>query len=281
MNMELLCREQIVGMNQHYQRYSLDYFMDAQQRIGIHNIELWCGAQHFWLDDQRYADVRVLQKKLRLHGLQVVSLTCPSFRYAYQYAPFSSQVREACLGYFCKGLAVAEELGCRIMTVNSGWGCAGRSREYAWKASRDLLCTLAEEAERRGVTLALESLRRDESNLVYGLEQARQMVSEVCHPALKVMVDTIAMGAAGETLEQWFQAFGPDLIHMHFLDGAPYVHQIWGDGSYPLEEMLHCLRDHGYHGYLVQEIADERYFDNPAAADEQNYRVLSRFLTDR
>ena len=107
------------------------------------------------------------------------------------------------------------------------------------------------------------------------------MVSEVCHPALKVMVDTIAMGAAGETLEQWFQAFGPDLIHMHFLDGAPYVHQIWGDGSYPLEEMLHCLRDHGYHGYLVQEIADERYFDNPAAADEQNYRVLSRFLTDR
>ena len=56
------------------------------------------------------------------------------------------------------------------------------------------------------------------------------MVEEVAHPALKAMVDTIATGAAGETLEQWFQAFGTDLIHMHFLDGDPYVHNIWGDG---------------------------------------------------
>ena len=51
--MGLIRHEQIVGMNQHYQNYSLDYFLDAQQRIGITNIELWCGSQHFWLDDQR------------------------------------------------------------------------------------------------------------------------------------------------------------------------------------------------------------------------------------
>ena len=79
------------------------------------------------------------------------------------------------------------------------------------------------------------------------------MVEEVAHPALKVMVDTIATGAAGETLEQWFQAFGTDLIHMHFLDGDPYVHNIWGNGNYPLEEMLQCLSNHQYQGYLVQD----------------------------
>lgn len=105
------------------------------------------------------------------------------------------------------------------------------------------------------------------------------MVEEVAHPALKVMVDTIATGAAGETLEQWFQAFGTDLIHMHFLDGDPYVHNIWGNGNYPLEEMLQCLSNHQYQGYLVQEVADERYFSDPVTADEQNYRVLSRFCS--
>ena len=278
--MGLLRREQVVGMNQHYQNYSLDYFLDVQQRLGITGIELWCGSQHFWLDDQRYGDVRALQRKLRDRGLRAVSLTCPSFRFAYQYTPFSPQVREPCLDYFRKGLAVAEDLGCRTMTVNSGWGCMDRPREDAWKASRDLLRALAEEAERRGVVLALESLREDESGLVYGLEQAKQMVAEVGCPSLKVMVDTIAMGAAGETLEQWFQAFGADVVHMHFLDGAPYVHNIWGDGSYPLEEMLRCLDRHGYHGPLVQEVADERYFFDPAAADEQNVRVLSRFFSE-
>lgn len=50
--MDLIQRRQAAVMNQHYQRYSLDYFLDAQQRIGFTSIELWCGAQHFWLDDQ-------------------------------------------------------------------------------------------------------------------------------------------------------------------------------------------------------------------------------------
>ena len=277
--MGLIRHEQIVGMNQHYQNYSLDYFLDAQQRIGITNIELWCGSQHFWLDDQRYGDVCALRRKLQARGLQAVSLTCPSFRYAYQYTPFSFRTYAPCLGYFSKGLAVAEELGCRIMTVNSGWGCQDRSWSEAWNASRDLLHALAEEAERRGICLAMESLRRDESNLVFNLEQTKRMVEEVAHPALKAMVDTIATGAAGETLEQWFQAFGTDLIHMHFLDGDPYVHNIWGEGNYPLEEMLQCLSNHQYQGYLVQEVADERYFSDPVTADEQNYRVLSRFCS--
>ena len=52
--MDLIQRRQAAVMNQHYQRYSLDYFLDAQQRIGFTSIELWCGAQHFWLDDQHY-----------------------------------------------------------------------------------------------------------------------------------------------------------------------------------------------------------------------------------
>ena len=43
-------RSQLVNMNQHYRRFSLDYFLDCQQRLGVEQIELWCGAAHFWLD---------------------------------------------------------------------------------------------------------------------------------------------------------------------------------------------------------------------------------------
>ena len=81
-------------------------------------------------------------------------------------------------------------------------------------------------------------------------------------------------------MEDWFAAFGSDLVHMHFLDGDPFVHNIWGDGNYPLEQMLRCLQANAYTGYLVQEVADERYFADPVAADLQNYRVLSRFFSD-
>jgi protein FrlC len=44
--------------------------------------------------------------------------------------------------------------------------------------------------------------------------------------------------------------------------------------------MLRCLQANAYTGYLVQEVADERYFADPVAADLQNYRVLSRFFSD-
>ena len=278
--MGLIQRRQAAVMNQHYQRYSLDYFLDAQQRIGFTSIELWCGAQHFWLDDQHYDDVQSLLRKVQRRGLEVVSLTCPSFCFQYQYAPFSPEVADYCLFYFKKGLAVAEDLGCTVMTVNSGWGCMDRPRQESWNALCELLRQLAEEAEQRHITLALESLRQDETDLAYDLPTTRQLIEQVGHPGLKVMADTIATGACGETLEDWFVAFGSDLVHMHFLDGDPFVHNIWGDGNYPLEQMLRCLQANAYTGYLVQEVADERYFADPVAADLQNYRVLSRFFSD-
>ena len=143
--MGLIQRRQAAVMNQHYQRYSLDYFLDAQQRIGFTSIELWCGAQHFWLDDQHYDDVQSLLRKVQRRGLEVVSLTCPSFCFQYQYAPFSPEVADYCLSYFKKGLAVAEDLGCTVMTVNSGWGCMDRPRQESWNASCELLRQLAEE----------------------------------------------------------------------------------------------------------------------------------------
>ena len=45
------------------------------------------------------------------------------------------------------------------------------------------------------------------------------MHDEVNHPNLKVMIDTTAMGVAGETIDEWFDTFGDEIIHMHFIDG--------------------------------------------------------------
>ena len=40
-------RDRIAGMNIHYLYYSLPYFLDAQQKLGVKTIELWAGAPHF------------------------------------------------------------------------------------------------------------------------------------------------------------------------------------------------------------------------------------------
>lgn len=271
-------RTQIVGMNQHYRRFSFDYFLDCQQRVGIQNIELWCGASHFWLDHESHDDIGSLKKKLKNRGISVVSVTSPSMAYQYQYASQEPEGLENSFRYFCNGIQVAAELGADRAVVNSGWGYLNEDYGEMWKRSREQLRRLAEVGEKEGVTLVMESLREDESNIVNNLETAKKMFREVNHPNLKVMVDSIATGAAGESLSLWFEAFGKDLIHMHFLDGDPYVHNAWGDGNTPLEQQLKEINDWGYEGFLVQEIADERYLSDPFAADVKNMRVLERYI---
>ena len=271
---------QLVAMNQHYRRFSLDYFLDCQQKVGIKNIELWCGSSHFFVDARGYEDPAPLKRKLKDRDLQIVSVTTPSIAYQYQYASQEKEILQRSFSYFCNGIQVAAEFGADRVVVNSGWGYWNEPLSDRRKRARDHLYMLCETAAKYGIICMMESLRSDESNIVNSLQAAKKMYDEIGHPNLKMMVDTIATGAAGETLEMWFDTFGDNLVHMHFLDGDPYVHNIWGDGNTPLEAQLEIMNQYGYTGYLVQEVADEKYFDDPFTADVKNMRMLERFIEE-
>lgn len=271
-------REQVAGMNIHYLNYSLDYFLDAQQRLGFRSLELWCGVPHVWLDHMRYYDAQALRKKIQDRGLSVPVFTPESCLYPYQIAAKEKEHRERSLAYFQNGIRLAEELGCSMMAVNSGWGYKNEPQEEAWERSREMLFALAEEAGKHGVTLVLESLRPEESRIVTNLEQEKRMLAEVDSPHLKPMADLCAVSVAGETLEDWFAAFGSDLRHIHFVDGSPCGHLVWGDGTHHLGREIAILNKYGYEGLLGQELTEGKYYADPAAADFRNMKNLERYI---
>jgi protein FrlC len=276
--MGLIEREQIAGMNIHYMNYSLEYFLDAQVRAGIKTIEFWTGVPHYYLDPTVYADCKELKKKINDRGLEVKVFTPENCNYQFQFAASKPLVFEKSFEYFSNGIKAAAELGCEIIQCNSGWGYLDETREEAWKRSVEMLSRLANVAQKQGVNLALESLRPEESNLVIRLDDVKKMVNEVNHSNLKVLIDTTAMGVAGETLKQWFEAFGEDIIHTHFVDGNPYGHLIWGDGHNNLEEFLTVLKDNNYNGYLGQEITDPKYFKDPMSHDIRNMKKFEKYM---
>ena len=94
------------------------------------------------------------------------------------------------------------------------------------------------------------------------------------------MVDTVAMSVSGETLDQWFDCLGSDIRNMHFVDCNPYGHLVWGDGDRSLGDWVRTLAERGYDGFLGQEITDERYLLDPAAADFRNVHNLERYFED-
>lgn len=274
-------RNQLVNMNQHYKRYSLDYFLDCQQRAGFENIEFWLGASHFYIDSKEFENPAPVIRKFRDRGLKVVSVTTPSMAYQYQYASQEKELLEQSYRYFTNGVRVASEFGADRIVINSGWGYNGENYDEMWKRLREHIYRVCDFAAECGIICAMESLRDDESNIVYTLKQAEKMFHDVNHPNLKMMVDNIATDLAGESLEEWFEAFGDDLVHMHFLDGNPPAHSSWGDGNTPLLRELETMERHNYKGYLVQEVADDKYFSDPFKADIRNMRVLERFIEDK
>lgn len=280
----MLKREQIAGMNQMYRFYSFDYFLEAMERTGVRSVELWLGAPHFWIDTTGYFQCLEKKRRIREHGLRAVSACVPSTAYQYQYGHADREYREKSFQFFANGIRAAAAMGTEIVVVNSGFSGLDQPFEEAVKGPAQLLHRLGEVAVKEGVTLAIESLTADETNIDDNLEHTRELIRLADTPALKAMADTVAVYFAGETLEDWFQAFGSDLVHMHFIDGfsktPTYDHLVWGDGDYPLREMLQCMETYGYTGYLTQELEYEAYYGDPAEAERRNWRALSTYMMD-
>lgn len=55
------------------------------------------------------------------------------------------------------------------------------------------------------------------------------MMNEVESPNLKAMLDTVPMMLAGDSIDDYGNAFGDDLKHIHFLDedGKTSAHLAW------------------------------------------------------
>jgi len=273
-------RKQIAGMNIHYLFYSLDYFLKSQQKAGIKTVELWGGAPHFYMDAMEYNDCKYVRKKANSYDLKIEVFTPESIIYPYNVAaPGAEQFKKSKL-YFTNAVKATAELGAKIMTINSGYGYLNESKEEAWKRSADMLAHLANIAEQEGITIAMETLRPEESKIVTTMADASRMQEEINSASLKLMIDTVSMGVAGETLDQWFETFGRDIIHLHFIDGRPYGHLAWGDGNFSAEKMIQILNDYNYKGFLGQEITEPYYFENPRETDQKILQNLRDFIQD-
>lgn len=146
-----LRREQVAGMNIHYIMWSLDYFLDVQQRLGFKTIELWAAEPHVTLDHTGYFEADKLRRKIESRGLSGSSLCPENVVYPWQYAARKPLHAQRSLAYFKHGIELAEVLGAPYMSINSGWGDWDEDREEAWKRSARALgdsCGLCRRARR-------------------------------------------------------------------------------------------------------------------------------------
>ncbi len=278
--MATLKRAQPAGMDIHYIYYPLDYFLDAQRDAGFKTIELLGAAPHFLIDHTGYEDTGRVRRMAEERGLTIGVFTPECATYQYLMCSPDPGFHQRSMDYFKQGIKATAEFGAKIMLTNCIGGTWDEEYEKTYARAVESFKELAPVAAEHGVTLAVESVRPEESRVVITLPEVVRLLKDVNHPNVKAGLDTIAMGVAGETPRQWFNALGKDIVHCHFVDGRPYGHLIWGDGLYPLEKYLDVLNEFGYEGYLTQEITDGRYYDDPAAADKRNFAAFEPYFID-
>ncbi|WP_178042601.1 TIM barrel protein [Frisingicoccus sp.] len=276
--MAVIHRKQLSAMGIHYLYYPLDYMLDAQAKAGFQTIELVGMAPHFLMDHTGFQATAPVRKMAEDRGLTIGCFTPECAVYQYLMCAPDEGFHHRSMEYFKRGLEAAGQLGATKLLTNCIGGTWDEAYDRVYERAVKSLTLLAATAADYGVTIAVETVRPEESKCIITLPELKRLLGDVNHPNVKAGMDTIAMGVAGETPEEWFKTLGKDIVHTHFVDGRPYGHLVWGDGLFPLESYLDVLNKYHYEGLISQEITDFRYFEDPAGADARNFRAFEPFI---
>jgi protein FrlC len=232
------------------------------------------------MDSTGYQDPVSVKNMAADRGLKIVAFMPENAAYHFLLCSPNPEFHSRSMDYFTQGIKATSELGAKIMPISCMGGTWDEDPAVTGMRAVESLKGLAPVAQSYGVILAVETLLPEESHVVRTLPELVSLLKEVNHPNVKAALDTTAMGVAGETPRQWFDILGNDIVYIHFVDGRPYGHLVWGDGLYPLESYLNVLNEFDYQGYLGQKINDGRYFDKPADADIRNFAAFKDYFID-
>lgn len=273
-----ISRSQLTGMNFHYKHYPFEYFLDAMVRYELNNIEVWGASPHFYVEDMSISDIRKAKREIDRRDLSIVCFTPEQCVYPINIAAKEDDIREKSMNYFKKSAVAAKELGAPLLLVTPGWGYENEPKEEAWKRSQESLEKLTNLAAELDLVLALEPLTRMESNIINDSVSLKVMLDKVNSLHLKGMIDTIPMALGGQDFTDYFNELAQDIVHIHFVDGKPEGHLVWGDGVLPLEKYVHQLSQAEYKGFLSFEYTSYQYIQEPDAAIEKTLKAISSVI---
>jgi sugar phosphate isomerase/epimerase len=220
---------------------------------GIRHVEL---LDIFWRQPQQ--EIEQVQSFLREHGMSV-----GAYAVTNDFVHDDPERRNQALKAILAGMPVAEALQTRTLRVFAGDLKSGYEFENSLNYIVAGLRQACAEAERRGLTLALEN----HGQLAGRGDQVRTIIARTGSDCLKSTFDTGNFILVGQSSLEALEQLKPWIAHVHVKDfrkttdgsgfpgitGERFLSVVCGEGEIPLPELLHRLSADGYNGYVSLE----------------------------
>jgi len=232
--------------------------LDILHLLGATDVELWANGTH--LDPRcEPPEIEEVAAALDRLGLAAHSLHAP-FRGLDLAAPAPEERQEA-VATIGRALEIAARLDCPYVVVHPSDGSdrgEGPEREAAWQRTAASLDQLSRRAWELGVTILIENLP-DPGGRVIGGRSADllALLEAVGSPHLGICLDVGHALVSTGGWERELAAVFPYLRSIHAADGdgSADAHLPLGEGAVPWERLLGALRQRGYSGGFVLEVA--------------------------
>ncbi len=139
--------------------------------------------------------------------------------------------------YLTSTLDRCRQLGGKIVV----WGSAGSrnvpdgySRDLAWRQIKRFLQLAGDTARPNGIVIAIEPLRRQESNIINSGREALELVRDTGHPNVKMIIDYYHLRVENEDPQIVWTARN-EIVHFHFANpnGRVWPRSLDEDSEYP------------------------------------------------
>lgn len=263
-------------------QYSLQDAIPLIARCGFDGVDLWGGRPHVYRHDYSYAELVELRRLISDHGLEVSSLMPAFYRYPHSLSNPNPRVREDSIDYMRICIENAAVLGARIVLVVPDHSLFGQAREDSLQRLTDSLAELTPHAEQHAVTLGIEVLYYDETDLVNSSEDAMAIIRALGSKNLGVVADTGTLNLSKEPAARMLEALGDLLLQVHVNDNHGEEEQqnlIPGDGTFDFPGLIDTLRAYGYDGFLSAELTKSYAFRAEAALKTTAERMRAWMAT--
>jgi sugar phosphate isomerase/epimerase len=239
-------------------------------RAGLDGIEYWLETPHFWLRGLPADEVLAC----RDHHPEISTLTVHAPILDLNPCSINPEVAEISIHYVIRSVAIAEQLGARVLTVHPGRRTAKRPPGAAdFTRFEHYLAAIREVATHNTLKICMENMEPAVNSFLCTPERVRQLLDD--EPWLFFTLDVShALAKSDEEPLRYIELCHDRLANVHLSrkEGKTLHHPL--DQRPLMATVMHALKDAGYGGPLTLEI-DDLNFPHPLSAEDK-IAVLSR-----